>query len=88
VVAPDLSGAGWTDAPADACTVDQVLADVLALLDALGLRRVGLVAHDFSALVGFRLCSTTPNVSRPFSASARTPRVPRRGHPCLTKAAS
>jgi pimeloyl-ACP methyl ester carboxylesterase len=40
--------------------VDQVLADVLALLDALGLRRVGLVAHDFSAFVGFRLCFDHP----------------------------
>ena len=31
-----------------------------ALLDALGLRRVGLVAHDFSAFVGFRLCFDHP----------------------------
>ncbi|HEY6685272.1 MAG TPA: hypothetical protein VI094_03585 [Propionibacteriaceae bacterium] len=30
------------------------------LLDALGLRRVGLVAHDFSAFVGFRLCFDHP----------------------------
>jgi pimeloyl-ACP methyl ester carboxylesterase len=59
VVAPDLRGA-WTDAPADGYTVDQALADVLALLDALGLRRVGLVAHDFSAFVGFRLCFDHP----------------------------
>jgi pimeloyl-ACP methyl ester carboxylesterase len=41
VVAPDLRGAGWTDAPADGYTVGDVLADVLALLEALGLRRVG-----------------------------------------------
>jgi pimeloyl-ACP methyl ester carboxylesterase len=60
VVAPDLRGAGWTDAPADGYAVDQVLADVLALLDALGLRRVGLVAHDFSVFVGFRLCFDHP----------------------------
>ena len=60
VVAPDLRGAGWTDAPADGYTVDQVLADVLALLDKLALRRVGLVAHDFSAFVGFRLCFDHP----------------------------
>jgi pimeloyl-ACP methyl ester carboxylesterase len=60
VAALDLRGAGWTDAPADGYTVDQVLADVLALLDALGLRQVGLVAHDFSAFVGFRLCFDHP----------------------------
>jgi pimeloyl-ACP methyl ester carboxylesterase len=73
VVAPDLRGAGWTDAPHDGYTVGDVLADVLALLDALGLRRVGLVAHDFSVFAGFGSASTTPNVSPPFSASARTP---------------
>ena len=60
VVAPDLRGAGWTDAPTDGYTVDQVLADVLALLDALGLQQVGVVAHDFSAFVGFRLCFDHP----------------------------
>jgi pimeloyl-ACP methyl ester carboxylesterase len=57
---PDLRGAGWTDAPADGYTVDQVLADVRALLDTLALRRVGLVAHDFSAFIGFRLCFDHP----------------------------
>ncbi|HEY6746491.1 MAG TPA: alpha/beta hydrolase [Mycobacteriales bacterium] len=60
VIAPDLRGAGWTDAPADGYTADQVLADVLALLDALGLRQVGLVAHDFSVFAGFRLCYEYP----------------------------
>ncbi len=56
VVAPDLRGSGWTDAPPGGYTVGQIVADILALLDALGVRRVGLVAHDFSAFVGFRLC--------------------------------
>ncbi len=56
VVAPDLRGSGWTDAPAPGYTPDTLVADVLALLDQLGLERVGLVAHDFSAFVGFRLC--------------------------------
>lgn len=60
MIAPDLRGAGWTDAPAEGYTVDHILADVLALLDALGLRQVGLVAHDFSAFVGFRLCFDHP----------------------------
>jgi pimeloyl-ACP methyl ester carboxylesterase len=60
VVAPDLRGAGWTDAPADGYAMHQVLADVLALLDALGLRQVGLVAHDFSVFAGFRLCYDYP----------------------------
>ena len=60
VIAPDLRGAGWTDAPADGYTVAQITGDVLALLDALGLERVRLVAHDFSAFVGYRLCFEHP----------------------------
>ncbi|MET0995027.1 MAG: alpha/beta fold hydrolase [Mycobacterium sp.] len=73
VVAPDLRGAGWTDAPADGYTVGDILADVLALLDVLGLRRVGLVAHDFSAFVRSGSAATTRNVSPPSCASGRTP---------------
>ena len=61
VIAPDLRGAGWTDAPAHGYAVRDMVADVLALLDRLGLRRVGLVAHDFSAFVGFTLCFDHPD---------------------------
>ena len=56
VIAPDLRGAGWSDAPADGYAVGHMVADVLALMDELELRRVGLVAHDFSALIGYKLC--------------------------------
>jgi pimeloyl-ACP methyl ester carboxylesterase len=61
VIAPDLRGAGWTDAPAHGYSVADVVADVLALLDQLGPRRVGLVAHDFSVFAGFRLCFDHPD---------------------------
>jgi len=57
VLAPDLRGAGWTDAPSGGrYGTDRLAADVLGLLDALGVSRVGLVAHDVGALVGYRLC--------------------------------
>jgi pimeloyl-ACP methyl ester carboxylesterase len=55
VICPDLRGAGWTDAPAEGYTSEQQRADVLALLDHLGLDRVRLVAHDWSAIIGFQL---------------------------------
>ena len=61
VICPDLRGAGWTEAPAAAYTSDQLLADVVALLDVLELRRVHLIAHDWGALVGFRLCLDHPD---------------------------
>lgn len=36
-------------------TRDQLLADVVALLDALNLDRVQMIGHDWGALVGFQL---------------------------------
>lgn len=60
VICPDLRGAGWTDAPAEGYTSEQQRADVLALLDCLGLDRVRLVAHDWSAIVGFQLAIHHP----------------------------
>ena len=56
VVCPDLRGAGWSGAPTAGYTRDQLLADVLALLDALHLDRVDVIGHDWGALLGFQLC--------------------------------
>jgi pimeloyl-ACP methyl ester carboxylesterase len=60
VIAPDLRGAGWTDAPAAGYTPEQLVADVVALLDTLELDRVRIMAHDWGALVGFLLCLSNP----------------------------
>jgi pimeloyl-ACP methyl ester carboxylesterase len=60
VICPDLRGAGWTDAPRRSYTRDQLLADVVALLDALGLDSVHLLTHDYGALVGYQLCLRHP----------------------------
>jgi pimeloyl-ACP methyl ester carboxylesterase len=61
VICPDLRGAGWTDAPPGGYTRAQLLADLVGLLDALGLDRVRLVGHDWGALVGFALCFDHPD---------------------------
>jgi pimeloyl-ACP methyl ester carboxylesterase len=60
VICPDLRGAGWTDAPRGGYTRDQLLADVVALLDELGLERVGLLTHDYGSLLGYQLCLRHP----------------------------
>jgi pimeloyl-ACP methyl ester carboxylesterase len=60
VIAPDLRGAGWTEAPDTGYHAEQLVADVVALLDALELERVRLMAHDWGALVGFLLCLDHP----------------------------
>ena len=61
MICPDLRGAGWTDAPPDGYTRAAARRDLLALLDHLGLDRVRLVAHDWSAIVGFQLCLEHPD---------------------------
>lgn len=60
VVCPDLRGFGWTDAPPDGYTHDRLLADVVGLLDALGVDRAHVVSHDWGAIVGFHLCLEHP----------------------------
>jgi pimeloyl-ACP methyl ester carboxylesterase len=60
LICPDLRGAGWTDAPRNGYAADQLVADVVALLDALELDRVRIMAHDWGALVGFLLCLYHP----------------------------
>lgn len=68
VVAPDLRGAGWTDAPRHGYTEEQLVADAVGLLDALGLDRVHLVGLDIGTILGFRLCLAHPERVRRFVA--------------------
>lgn len=70
VIAADLRGAGQTDAPPGGYDADTLVADVIGLLDALGIDRVALVAHDWSALVGFDLCLRHPDRVSSFVAIA------------------
>ncbi len=55
VICPDLRGFGWSDAPRGAYDKQTLADDVIAILDALGLERVDLLAHDWGAWVGFLL---------------------------------
>ena len=67
VIAPDLRGFGDAPRPADPKEygIPLVIGDVLGILDALGIQRVQLVAHDWGAAVGWRLAAVNPDrVSR------------------------
>lgn len=65
LVAPDLRGFGATDkpdpGPSDRAGPDVHAADMLALLDALGLDRVGVVAHDVGGYVAQSLARAAPD---------------------------
>jgi pimeloyl-ACP methyl ester carboxylesterase len=60
VIALDLRGFGWSDAPADGYEKEELASDVLAVLDELGIERVKLVGHDWGGWIGFLLCLREP----------------------------
>jgi pimeloyl-ACP methyl ester carboxylesterase len=60
IIAPDLPGYGWSGPPPHKWAKEDVAGDVLALLDALGLDRVLLVAHDWGAFVGYLMVLGAP----------------------------
>jgi pimeloyl-ACP methyl ester carboxylesterase len=65
VLALDLRGFGWSDAPARGYEKESLADDVLAVLDALEIGSVKLVGHDWGGWIGFLLClRERPRVSR------------------------
>ncbi len=60
LIAPDLPGYGWSGPAPHRWAKEDVAQDVLALLDALGLDRVGLVGHDWGGYIGHLLCLGAP----------------------------
>ncbi len=60
IIAPDLRGRGQSDKPSDGYRMADHAADVLALLDALGLKQVVLGGHSFGAYLGIYLAAHHP----------------------------
>jgi pimeloyl-ACP methyl ester carboxylesterase len=60
VLALDLRGFGWSQAPRGGYEKENLASDVLAVLDELGIERVKLVGHDWGGWVGFLLCLRAP----------------------------
>jgi len=58
VIAPDLRGLGWSDAPQRGYLKQELADDVLALLSELGVERFDLIGHDWGAYAGFLICLT------------------------------
>lgn len=55
VVAIDLRGFGWSDAPKRGYATSDRISDVLGVLDRLGIDRADFVGHDWGAWLAFRL---------------------------------
>jgi pimeloyl-ACP methyl ester carboxylesterase len=62
VIAPDQRGSGLTEAPREtkAYAIENYVADLAELLDALGLKKVLLVGHDWGAAVCWKFCMRHP----------------------------
>jgi len=79
VIAPDLRGHGWTDAPREGYEKEQLVDDQLALLDALGVERVTWVGHDWGAWVGMLAGLRAPErIARLIPMCVPPPFAPRR----------
>jgi len=55
VLAPDLRGWGWSDAPAGSYDKQTFVDDILGLLDAEGIDSVSVVGHDWGGFTAFLL---------------------------------
>ena len=60
VLAPDLRGFGWTDAPVSGYTGRRMTADLIAALEASDVGELHVVSTDLGAIAGFGLCYDQP----------------------------
>jgi pimeloyl-ACP methyl ester carboxylesterase len=70
MVAPDQRGYGPGSLPqgVSAYRIDELVADVIAMLDALGWARVDLVGHDWGAVVAWHVAARDPERLRTLTA--------------------
>ncbi|GAB4835786.1 hypothetical protein Ancab_000702 [Ancistrocladus abbreviatus] len=69
-IAPDLRGYGDTEAPSSisSYTCFHLVADIIALLNFLGEKKVFVVAHDMGAMAAWHLCMFRPDRVKAFVA--------------------
>lgn len=61
LIAPDLRGLGWSDAPGRGYEPDTFVADLVALLDALGIERASVIGHDWGGYTSLVLAAKHPD---------------------------
>jgi pimeloyl-ACP methyl ester carboxylesterase len=70
VIVPDMLGYGETEEPADPkrYALENILGDMIALLDTLGLKQVDLIGHDWGAVTSWELVLNFPERFRRHAA--------------------
>ena len=80
LICPDWRGFGWSETPPRGYDTASRAADILALMDVLGLRRVRLIAHDWGAHAAFLTALEAPErVSHLLAVNAPHPWPRQRG---------
>ena len=73
VICPDIRGFGWSVGGPD-YGLEQLAADLVGLLDVLGIQRARLVGHDWGSEVGYHACLNWPGrFSHYVAIGGRTP---------------
>jgi pimeloyl-ACP methyl ester carboxylesterase len=77
VITPDLRGHGHSDKPHDrhAYSMESMVSDVLAVLDATGTDRAHFLGYSLGGRVGFSLAATHPERMLSFISAAGAPRA-------------
>ncbi|WP_111509591.1 alpha/beta fold hydrolase [Mycobacterium kyogaense] len=60
IIAPDLPGYGWSGPAPHKWAKEDVVSDLVALMDAMGLEHVLLVGHDWGGFIGHLLALRVP----------------------------
>jgi pimeloyl-ACP methyl ester carboxylesterase len=61
VICPDIRGLGWSEGAASDYSLARLAADLIGLLDTLGIERTRLVGHDWGAAIGYEACIAWPD---------------------------
>lgn len=70
IIAPDMRGFGWTDAPATSYAKTELGADIAGLLAELDLTGVRLAGHDWGGAAAFRAALAAPDRVRSLTVFA------------------
>ena len=60
-VMPDLRGLGWSEAPPRGYEMESLADDMLGVMDAVGLQRVPVLAHDWGGWISYLLALGSPD---------------------------
>jgi pimeloyl-ACP methyl ester carboxylesterase len=60
VICPDVRGLGWSEGGPGGYSLRRLAADLMSLLDVLGIERTRLVGYDWGTAVGYRACLDWP----------------------------